>query len=631
VKLKSIEVEQDIRAQTDRLISEGCFEQAHSLLYDMWAGNPNSATAAFVTSRWEKIIPLQAMSTGRITIIRSFTLEPTIPLLRAAAAVNRIDLKVEIGGFNTYVQELLNSSSQLYQSEPDIVFLAVQTRDVAPDLWQGFSNISAEHSKLIVDRVSSNYLNWVESFRRNSKASLVIHGLELPAWPNSGLIDQQSNDGQAAAICKINNNIRNIVSKHPSVYMLEYDALIARYGRENWHDERKWLTMRMPISAGCIIHLVNEWLRFIHPLMGKVCKVLVTDLDNTLWGGIVGEDGAKGIKLDNEYPGAGYQDLQRAMLDLNHRGVLLAISSKNNLDDAMEVLERHPHMLLRPENFAAIRVNWNDKAQSLREIALELNIGTDALAFLDDNPFERKRIRSEMPEVTVIELQPDPLTYEADLRCCPVFERLALSAEDKERSRYYAEERQRSALQQSTNSLEEFYNSLGQQVEIASATGETVARVSQLTQKTNQFNLTTRRYNELQISVFIDNPQWNVLTVRAQDRFGDSGLIGVAITHDSGNVCEIDSFLLSCRVIGRGVETAILAYVISEARSRGMEMLMGWFIPTPKNAPARDFYQTHGFYQEREQNNEILWTLKISQSTIDCPNWIELKINKECK
>jgi len=629
MKTETFSNDRTLRDEIDRLIITGHHKEAHILLGTLWNSNSGTATAGFVVSRWEKIRPLQATVAARIAIIRSFTVEPAVSLLQAAAAVNGIDLSVEVGDFNTYVQEILDPASRLYQFEPDIVFLTVQTRDVAPDLWSNFANLLPEQYHSAIERVTSEYQKWVQTFRCYSKASLVIHGLELPTWPNCGLLDDQSGGGQKNAIRQINSHIQQIASEYPGIYILDYNALIARYGLQRWHDERKWLTMRMPIAADCIVHLVNEWLRFIHPLTGKICKVLITDLDHTLWGGIIGEAGLLGIKLDDEHPGAAYRALQRAMFDLYQRGILLAISSKNNFDDAMEVLEEHPQMLLRPSHFAALRINWNDKAQSLREIAAELNVGTDALAFLDDNPIERERIRLEMPEVTVIDLPTDPLGYEMALRTCPVFERLNLSAEDHERSRYYTEERQRAALQQSTGSLEDFYRSLQQHVEVAPPTRETVARISQLTQKTNQFNLTTRRYNEQQIADFVASAECQVLTARAWDRFGDSGLIGVTITRDVGDICEIDTCLMSCRVIGRGVETAMLSCIIDQARSRGMQKVVGKFIPTKKNVPARDFYSMHGFRKEAEQNGEILWTLEIRQSTISCPNWIELIIKKE--
>ena len=303
--------------------------------------------------------------------------------------------------------------------------------------------------------------------------------------------------------------------------------------------------------------------------------MLVTDLDNTLWGGVIGENGLEGIQVGMEYPGAAYRALQRVMLDLYRRGIILAICSKNNVADAMEALEQHPGMLLRPEHFAALRINWDDKAQNLREIAAELNVGRDSLAFLDDNPVERARISDELPEVTVIDLPSDPSWFAQALQAVPVFERLAVSSEDRERGRYYGEQRQRVESQRNATSLEDFLRSLQQEVEVAPVTAETLIRVAQLTQKTNQFNLTTRRYSEQKIAELAASSHWSVYSIRVKDRFGDNGIVGVMITHDAGKVCEIDTFLLSCRVIGRTIETALLSFMVDSARARGMEQLQG--------------------------------------------------------
>ena len=209
--------------------------------------------------------------------------------------------------------------------------------------------------------------------------------------------------------------------------------------------------------------MAQEWLRFLVPISGKIAKALVVDLDNTLWGGVIGEDGLAGIKLGPEYPGAAYQAVQRAMLDLTRRGILLAICSKNNLEDALEVLEKHRDMLLRPQHFAALRINWNDKTQNLREIASELNIGIDALAFLDDNPAEREQVRASLPEITVIELPENPFAYADALRDCPSFERLALSPEDQQRTEMYAGQRERARKEEQFQSKEDFYRFLEQE------------------------------------------------------------------------------------------------------------------------------------------------------------------------
>jgi FkbH-like protein len=468
---------------------------------------------------------------------------------------------------------------------------------------------------------------WIAAFRERSAASLIVHSLEQPLHPGLGVLDNQSENGQSAAILQMNRELRQAAAASRGVYVLDYDALMARHGREPWHDERKWLTARLPIAPNHLLHMALEWMRFILPLTGKSAKALVVDLDNTLWGGIIGEDGMNGIKLAAEYPGAAYQALQRALLDLARRGILLAICSKNNLDDALEALEKHPGMLVRPKHFSALRINWTDKAQNLREIAQELNIGIDSLAFLDDNPFEREQVRAALPEVTVIDLPQNPLEYAAAVRDCPVFERLALSAEDQQRTAMYAEQRQRAGAEQTFQSKEDFFRFLEQEAELDPVSDLTLARVAQLTQKTNQFNLTTRRYTEQQIADMAARPGWHIFSIRVKDRFGDHGLVGVAIAHDQGAQCEVDTFLLSCRVIGRTVETALLAHLAKSAAERGCKRLAGWFLPTKKNAPARDFYELHGFQRQESNGTGSLWVLDLNNSPLRSPDWITLKVH----
>jgi FkbH-like protein len=285
-------------------------------------------------------------------------------------------------------------------------------------------------------------------------------------------------------------------------------------------------------------------------------------------------------------------------------------------------------MLLRPSHFSAVRLNWNDKAASLREIAAELNVGIDTLVFLDDNPAERQRIRVALPEVTVLELPDEPLGYARVVRECPLFERLALSAEDGARASYYTDQRSREQLQAASGSLEDFYRSLEQKVEIVPLAPSTLARAAQLTSKTNQFNLTTRRRSEVQMAEFAAAPGCEVWTVRVTDRFGDNGLVGLAMTRRNGTACEIESFLMSCRVIGRTVETAVLSFLLDRARAQGAERLEGWFVPTDKNAPAEPFYRSHGFRLSGERDGASLWVLP-AEAEIACPPWIELSCPAE--
>ncbi|HTV56747.1 MAG TPA: HAD-IIIC family phosphatase [Terriglobia bacterium] len=615
---------QSLRSEIDAAIAAGKTSFASSCLSELWSKDPVSSTAGYVISRYESLRQHLALKPYRVAILRSFTVEPLVPLLRAGAFTYGIDLNVHVGDFNAYVQEMLDEQSGLYAFAPDGVILAVQTCDIAPDLWQDFSGMTAEAVTKAVSRVAQSFRDCVRALRRHTNASLVIHGLEQPAIPRRGIVDAQSECSQGLAIHCINGEIRRLAAQEKSAYVLDYDGLMARYGRQTWRDLRKWLTARLPIAAPHLTHMAQEWLRFLVPLAGKTAKVVAVDLDNTLWGGVIGEDGMTGIQLGPEYPGAAYQEFQRALLDLSNRGILLAVCSKNNPEDASEAIERHPGMLLRSKRFAALRVNWNDKSQSLREIASELNIGIDAVAFVDDNPVERKHVRAALPDVAVLELPEDSTAFAAALRDSPLFERLTLSEEDRKRSSYYAAERERKELEQTFSTKEEFYKSLAQEVEISAVAAATLARVAQLTQKTNQFNLTTRRYTEQQISELAGRPSCGVWSIRVRDCFGDNGLVGVAITFDRDETCEIDSFLMSCRVIGRTVETAFLARLVKKARERRRRTMQGWFFPTKKNAPAREFYANHGFRIARRDEDRLLWELDLTRAEITWPPWIKL-------
>ncbi|HZQ70123.1 MAG TPA: HAD-IIIC family phosphatase [Terriglobales bacterium] len=616
----------EIKSEIDRLIASGEASAAISLLAELWSQDKSASAASFLVSHYEQQRPHLSVAPHKLAILRSFTVEPMVPLLRAAAFVAGIDLSVHLSEFNAYVQEIVDPQSALYRFAPDSVVLAVQTRDIAPELFRDFSGLSSEQVSVAVERVISDYRAWISNFRRHSRANLVVHNLEQPTHPARGLFEAQSPGNQTFAIQQINRGLRDIAAEQSGVYVLDYDALVARYGRLQWHDERKWLTVRLPISAPNLNHLVEEWMRFLHPLTGRVAKALVVDLDNTIWGGVIGEDGMSGIRLGSEYPGAAFQEVQRALLDLHRRGILLAIASKNNADDAMEALTKHPGMLLKPQHFACMRINWGDKAQSLREIARELNIGIDSLAFLDDNPIERRAVRTQAREVMVLDLPHEPGEFARIIREFPAFERLSLSAEDLQRGSYYQAQREREQLEQSITSREDFYRSLNQEVEIAGLTKATLPRIAQLTNKTNQFNLTTRRYTEQQISELVKLPGWHCFSIQVKDRFGDNGLVGVALTHHHEGIYEIDTLLMSCRVIGRTVETAFLSFLADHARKLKARKIQGWFLPTRKNAPARNFYSEHGFQALQENGEGTLWELDLAQSSLACPEWVRLHV-----
>ncbi|HEY3455120.1 MAG TPA: HAD-IIIC family phosphatase, partial [Bryobacteraceae bacterium] len=526
--------------------------------------------------------------------------------------------------------QMLDADSELYRFRPDVVILAIETRAVLPGIWEDFTGLDGGRALEAANEFLDSLSNWVRVFRSQSEARLLLHTLEMPAVASAGILDAQTGEGQARVIEELNRGLRKLAAEATGVYVVDYDALVARHGRERWHDERKWLTMRMPIAADCLPALAEEWLRFLHPLMGRIAKVLVTDLDNTLWGGVLGEDGVSGLQLGREYPGAAYLALQRTLVDLYRRGIVLAIASKNNEAEALAAIETHPAMLVAKRRFAAWQIHWDSKVESLRRIAAELNVGLDSLVFLDDNPAEREAVRLALPEVTVLDLPADPMQYASVVRACPLFERLTQSAEDRARGEYYQQQKERRAAQSGHASLEDFYYSLAQKVEIRRvSTSAELARVAQLIGKTNQFNLTTRRHTAVEVAAYADAADWDVYSTEVSDRFGDNGIVGVAMVRRGERagqrVAEIDTFLLSCRVIGRTVEDAMLHVLIEDCRRQGIERMVGWFVPTAKNKPAEKFYARHGFHELEQTEAGTLWALDLDGRMIACPAWIELR------
>jgi FkbH-like protein len=335
-------------------------------------------------------------------------------------------------------------------------------------------------------------------------------------------------------------------------------------------------------------------------------KVAVVDLDDTLWGGVVGEVGVSGLTLGDEGVGLAFKDLQRELLKLHDAGIVLAVCTKNNAGDAEDGFT-HPEMVLRREHFAADRINWQDKATNLTEIAEELNLGLDSLVFLDDNPVERDWVRQALPEVCVPELPADPVDRPAFVAEATWFQTLDVTDDDRRRAASYRTQGVRRKAQASARSFEEFLASLEQEVTLEPVHEATLARAAQLCQRTNQFNLTTRRHTLADLEAMLEDDAVELHTIAVRDRFGDSGITGVAIVAFEGEDARIDTLLLSCRVLGRRVEDALLAFLAARARARGARGLVGEFVPTERNAQVADFYPRRGFTEAGDKK----WRLDL--------------------
>ena len=619
----------DLKRAIDAALEAGKGPAAHALLVEYWHEQAGPAAAAYVLAAYGAVpAPVDRIAL-KIAVLRSFTVEPAFPVVRAAALTHHLGLEIIVGDHNTYAQDILTPDGLPYEADIDAVILAVNARDIAPDLWGRFTSLSEAAVADTINSTVEAFESLFAAFRERSDKALVVHNLEQPPETADGILDAQNANGQQSALRRINSSIREAASRYKEIYVLDYDALVSRYGRRSWNDEGRWMAMRMPIASEHLAHLADEWLKFLMPIAGCTCKALILDLDNTLWGGVVGEDGLDGIKLDGEFPGAAFQAVQAKALDLYERGVILGICSKNNPDDALAAIESHPGMLLKPQHFAAIRANWQDKATNLKEIAEELSIGTDALALLDDNPVERLWVRGQMPEVTVIAVPDDPLALAPALATCPAFERLSLTDDDRQRGRFYAEERERTEHQASLTSVEDYYRSLQMSLDVSRPDAGQILRISQLTQRTNQFNMTTRRYSEQEIGKLMDDPKVLIYAARSSDRFGDNGIIGAIILRLDGKLADIDTLLLSCRVIGRTIETAFLAAAIQAARAKGVRQLRGHFLPTAKNAPAKDFFEQNGFTCTEQTDNGSIWEADIEAALPAIPEWVACQFDGE--
>ncbi|HEY1930300.1 MAG TPA: HAD-IIIC family phosphatase [Caulobacteraceae bacterium] len=612
----------DPRAAIDAALDCGDLIAARELAATYWRGHENASSARFLSARLQRFWPNGALREHRVAFLRSFTVEPVVPLLQAEAGLAGCRITPWVGEFNAYGQEILDRGSGLYAHAPDTVILAVQTRDMAPDLWSGFANLSDDEIEAEIEAAAARLGDLVAALRDNTTANILVHGLEPPLEPDEGLLGRRRPTTQVEAIAAVNRKLRQRFANLRDVVLVDIDALQARHGRARFRTEKKWATAKLPLSVEALAWLAADWWRHLSLFALPQAKVLALDLDNTLWGGVVGEEGLTGLALSDEYPGVFFRGFQRAVLDIARRGVLVVLVSKNNLEDALQVFDKHPGMLLKREHLAGLRVNWEPKAANLVALAEELNLGLESFVFLDDNPVEREAVRRSLPQVTVPELSADPSTYADILRSLPTLERLQISAEDTERTRYYAEDRQRRDLQSSAENLEDFLASLDIRIEIAPIDPMSIGRAAQLTQKTNQLNMTTHRYSEAQLSELLARPGWAGHVLRSADRFGDNGIVGVALTHDEGGACEIDTFLLSCRVIGRRIETAFLAHLADRARGEGLGELRGWFLPTAKNPPAREIYAQAGLSKVREDGTAELWSINLTLASPQVPPWI---------
>lgn len=587
--------------------------------------------AAYIQAAREVRLLHEQLCPVRLSLLATFTIDPLVPYLEVEGARKGFAADIYVGPFNAIRQELLNRSSGCFSHKPDIVFVAQLLGDVCPPLANAYPALDAVQVEQHVEEIISDVVATLQTFREHSRAAVVVHNFALSPYPLLGVYELMSQGSQTEAIRRLNAHLVNAVKAVPGVYVLDFERLCADVGYRNWHDDKMWYLGRASLSAQALPALARVQAAFVQAILGSPRKCLVLDLDNTLWGGVVGEDGIAGIKLGHTYPGNAFRHFQEVVLQLYHRGVLLAINSKNNQADVEEVFKSHPDMALRLEHFASTRINWREKPENMVEIAEELNIGLDSLVFFDDSPVERALMRQALPHVLTLEVPSDPLTYPQVLLESSAFDRLSFTDEDRRRGEMYRQQVARRQLEQSATSLQDFLASLLMAVSIHPVDQFVFPRVLDLIHKTNQFNLTSRRHSASQLEEMIADLTYGVFYLRVSDRFGDNGIVGVAIVKIRDTTAYIDTFLLSCRVIGRTVETAFLSFVVDWVRTGGVTEIEGEFIPTAKNAPAAEFYAQHGFTQVTCDDGGSQWRLVLDNVPFQWPTYIQLASEMRAK
>jgi FkbH-like protein len=603
------------------------------------ASSNKPADVMFCASTFAEMAGALASQPGakrlKVHVVRSVTVEPMLPFFTTEAVLSNFVLDLQVGGYGSYVDEMLNPQSSLAKFKPDAVLVLLDLEDIAGRLPDLCADGIGEGVETEIENSLAQIAQLLKSFRSGNSARILFQGCVVPDLTSLGDVgDANLPHSLTNAVQRLNQGIAALCRTISDCVFFDVDHLAARHGRASWRDTRMFLASRLPIAAASFSTYSRGLIRSLSALYRAPRKVLCTDLDNTLWGGVLGEEGNDGIATGSAFPGNCYLEYQRYLKQLSSRGILLAIVSKNNDADVREAFQiRAADLALSLDNFVATKISWNEKADSLRELAKELSLGLDSFVFVDDNPVECEAIRQQLPEVAVVGAPVDePWKLVELLSSQSFFDAAVVTEDDVNRLSEYKAQSQRAELADSVGSRDEFLASLGIVCTFLSALDAPLARSVQLLAKTNQFNLTTRRHSAAEVEEFASTPGGQAVAIRVRDRFGDAGVVGLALARTEGDSCLIDSLLLSCRVIGRGIETALLAHLADNAVRAGAKHLIGEFIATKKNAPCADFYSDHGFVKDTSsrdaQTGSVFYQLDLATSAPTSPVWLTLEGNE---
>lgn len=585
---------------------EGLGKTLRALANHRLDGNDLTRLAKIVTRARKDGLSLAPLASFRLAIVSNSTANILTAPLIATALRHGIDLEVIETDFGQVLQEVLSPASAVYNGKPDAILIAID--------YHGLQLNSLPAGAEEAEASVAASLSWFDSIRQairsNSNAICIFQTVPRPVEPLFGNADLSLVGTQRATIDAINRGLAQSV-RGTTDLIFDVAALAETVGLAAWHDATLWNIAKLAFAPEFQPLYADHVCRIVAALRGKSRRCLILDLDNTLWGGVIGDDGLDGIVIGQGDPtGEAYLSVQKMALALRERGIVLAVSSKNSDEVARGPFRRHPEMLIRENHIAVFQANWNDKATNIKAIAEELSLGLDAMVFLDDNPVERGLVRRILPQVAVPELPDDAAYYARTLAAAGYFEATGFSDEDRQRAEFYQSNARRVLLQRQAGDVDAYLASLDMTITFAPFDDIGRARITQLINKSNQYNLTSRRYTEAEVQKTQRDPQAFSLQVRLSDVYGDNGMISVIICRTKGDDWIVDTWLMSCRVLNRKVEIAVLMEILAQARKRGIKRIVGIYKPTERNGMVADHYAKLNFTElTRDTDGSTEWAL----------------------
>jgi FkbH-like protein len=553
--------------------------------------NKLSRLAKLIIARGAESDALEPLIPFRLGVVSHATSHFLVPALIATAARHGFALECIEADYGQVMQQALAADSEINAARCDAVLLAIDHRGLPLSSEPG-DMAAADHA---VDLALAYLDNLRQGLRQFGGATSIVQTVPRMVEPEFGSLDLSLAGTHRQVTAAFNQQLARRIGASDDL-LLDVAGLAESVGLADWHDTGLWNIGKIPFANQFLPAYAELVCRLIGALRGKSRRCLILDLDNTLWSGVVGDDGVEGILLgQGDATGEAHQHLQRVALQLRRRGVVLAVSSKNHDEIARRPFREHPEMLLREDHIAVFQANWNDKATNIEAIAKELALGLDAMVFVDDNPAERALVRRMLPEVAVPEMPADAALYARTLLAAGYFESIGYSPEDRQRADFYQNNAKRVSLHHAAGDLGTYLQSLNMTIQFQPFDAMGRSRIAQLISKSNQFNLTTRRYNEAEVAAMESDADLYTLQVRLSDVFGDNGMISVVVCRKHGGSWDIELWLMSCRVLGRGVEQAVLQELAQSAMNDGATRLTGRYIATERNQLVADHYPKLGF------------------------------------